>query len=285
MVELRTWLEGVPPNVLHKDPHLSFWWAWALGRSGRWAEGNVALRAAEESWTLESDRQGYGLIMFWHSTRAMHARDGNLALEYGKRALDALEDQLSPEYLMQLIVMGIAHLSNGHPARAEELYARARMRLDSTGLDWLRSTEKLESAQTLLQQGKLHEAELLGKQAVQDVAVRPTSTWMQGGLAVLGEIYLEWNRIDEAIRCFRQADELAEMTQALAWRSRIRLGRARLAWAQGDAELAHDELDPARAYAVLHQHEQDVRDAKAYQARFWIWSNQIVACATVGRKQ
>src|SRR5215217_4978441 len=47
---LRTWLQGIPPDILATSPKLAFWLAWSHGRTGRWSGGSASLRIAEEAW-------------------------------------------------------------------------------------------------------------------------------------------------------------------------------------------------------------------------------------------
>jgi LuxR family maltose regulon positive regulatory protein len=81
--------------------------------------------------------------------------------------------------------------------------------------------------------------------------------------------------LDDAEQSFRQADTLAEMAQALFWRSRICIGLARIAWVRGEVEDALDEIERGVVSASQLGTRQMVRDVRAWQARFWLRSHQL----------
>ena len=86
---------------------------------------------------------------------------------------------------------------------------------------------------------------------------------------------MEWGLLDDARRALNRADERAEATQTLTWRSRIRVALARVMWAQGEREAALDEIERAIGFANQLGTLQLVRDASAQQARFWLSSNRL----------
>jgi LuxR family transcriptional regulator, maltose regulon positive regulatory protein len=90
----------------------------------------------------------------------------------------------------------------------------------------------------------------------------------------LGDVYVEWNLLDDAERTLQRADALSVQTKTPTWRGWICLGLARIAWARGDAELAFDELDRAVDFAGQIGWQKVVRDAHALQARFWLAAGQ-----------
>ena len=99
----------------------------------------------------------------------------------------------------------------------------------------------------------------------------------------LGCIFLEWGLLDDARRALERADQESEMMQTLHWRSQIRVALARVAWAQGEREVALDEIEQAVALANQSNTLQLVRDACAQQARLWLKSNRP-ALATLGQE-
>jgi LuxR family maltose regulon positive regulatory protein len=65
------------------------------------------------------------------------------------------------------------------------------------------------------------------------------------------------------------------MTQALNWRTRIRVGLARIAWARGLVEEAFDEIERASGFAIQFGVHQELRNVRAQQARFWLAAHQV----------
>ena len=110
---------------------------------------------------------------------------------------------------------------------------------------------------------------------IRPTGAEPIEIWAQTALYELGCIYLEWGLLDDARRALNRADERAEATQTLTWRSRIRVALARVMWAQGEREAALDEIERAIGFANQLGTLQLVRDAGAQQARFWLSSNRL----------
>jgi LuxR family transcriptional regulator, maltose regulon positive regulatory protein len=271
---LRTWLQGVPPHVLATSPLLAFWLAWSHGRTGRWSEGSEILRIAEEVWTIRGDRLGEGLVLLWHAARHLWGWNNRHAIDYAQRSLDALPADRPIERILAMMTQGIAHLHHGESSAAGAVFSDVRTLIDTSGRSWLRPFEMTYSATVLMQHGRLPEAAMLCRQVIQSAGDVPREIWHQAAQYHLGCIYLEWGHLDEARRALDRGDEQAEMMQTLHWRSQIRVALARVAWAQGEREVALDEIEQAVALANQSNTLQLVRDACAHQARLWLKSNR-----------
>ena len=272
---LRYWLQGIPPHVIATSPHLAFWLAWAQGRTGRWAQASAALRSAEEMWAANGDRTGEGLVLLWHAARCLWDLNNRRAVDYAQRALDNLPADRPTERILALMIQGVGYFHRGDPITAEATFAEVRTLIDTSGRAWLRPFEMAHSAAVLMQQGRLLEASMLCRQVVRPTGAEPIEIWAQTAQYQLGCIYLEWGLLDDARRALNRADELAEATQTLTWRSRIRVALARVMWAQGEREEAFDEIERAIGFANHLGTLQLVRDASAQQARFWLSSNRL----------
>ena len=272
---LRSWLQGVPTQVLATSPRLAFYLAWALGRTGRWSGGTAALRIAEEAWIASGDRAGQGLVLLWHAARSLWDLNSRRAIEYAQRALEYLPSDRPTERVLALMTQGIGLLHHGEPVSAEAVFSDVRTLVDTSGRAWLRPFEMTHSAAVLIQQGRLLEASMLSRQVIRLVGDQPMEIWSQTALYQLGCIHLEWGLLDDARRALDRADHQAEMMQNLTWRSRIRIALARVSWAQGEKEAAFDEIEQAVGFANQLGTLQLVRDASAMQARFWLASNRL----------
>jgi LuxR family maltose regulon positive regulatory protein len=272
---LRSWLQGVPLHVLAASPRLAFWFAWAQGRTGRWAGGSASLRIAEEAWTASGDRLGEGLILLWHAARCIYEMNNQRAIDYAQRALDSLPADRPAERILAMMAKGIGLLHHGEPVPAETQLADVRTLIDTSGRSGLRPFEMTYSAGVLVQQGRLLEASMLCRQAARTTSNQSIQIWHQAALLNLGCIYLEWSLLDDAQRALERADQAAEATQALNWRAQIRMVMARVAWAQGRREEALDEMERAIDFANQLGTLQIVRNASAQQARFWLKSNRL----------
>jgi LuxR family transcriptional regulator, maltose regulon positive regulatory protein len=271
---LRTWLQGIPPDILATSPKLAFWLAWSHGRTGRWSGGSASLRIAEEAWIASGDRLGEGLVLLWHACRSLWDLNSRRAIDYAQRSLDALPADRPIERILALMTLGIAQLHHGEPDAGQTIFSDVRTLIDTSGSAWLRPFEMTYSAAVLMQHGRLLEASMLCRQVIRAAGDQPQQIWSQTAQYQLGCIYLEWGLLDDARRALERADQEAEMTQALQWRSRIRVALARVAWARGEREEALDEIERAVAFANQLGTLQLVRDACAQQARFWLKSNR-----------
>jgi LuxR family maltose regulon positive regulatory protein len=275
IVTLRSWLEGLPPDVLERSPKLSFWLAWALGRTGRWSEGIRYLRVSEEAWLTTNDRHGKGLLLLWHACRSVFDYDYRKAIDYAKRALDLLPHDQPAERVLAWMGIGVAELDHGKPFQADEAFAEVRKIVDAQNLTFLRPFEMAFSTAVLAQQGKLKESSILARQVIRAGSETAIEFWMQMTLLQLATIHIEWGQQDDALRYLRRADDLAEMTRALQMRPSIRIELAKIAWARGDIEEALEEVEQATHFAGELGTLLVTRRVRAEQAKFWIRSQQL----------
>jgi LuxR family maltose regulon positive regulatory protein len=272
---LRAQLEAVPLEVLERSPQLAFWLAWALGRSGRWPEAIRPLRIAESAWTEADDRPGRGALSVLYATRSLHERDNGSAIDHANRALDLLSGDRTTERTMALMSLAVAHLNKGQPVKAGEALVDVRSALESTGRTWLLPFAMTCSASVLALLGELRVSADQCRQVIHAAGDTPAQVWVQPALRQLGEIYLEWGHLDHARQYCERADDLAERAEAAHWRARIWIGLARVAWAQGKSEEALAGIERAVDLANRSNCEQDVRNARAWQAKFWLGSRQL----------
>jgi LuxR family transcriptional regulator, maltose regulon positive regulatory protein len=274
IMTLRTWLQGIPPDILASSPRLAFWLAWSHGRTGRWSGGSAALRIAEEAWTATGDRLGEGLVLLWHAGRFLWERNNRPAIDYAQRSFDSLPADRPFERILASMTKGIAHLNHGEPDVAQAVFSDVRTLIDTSSRSWLRPFEMTYSATVLMQHGRLLEASMLYRQVIRAAGDQPKEIWSQAAQYHLGCIYLEWGLLDDARRALERADQEAAMMQTLHWRSQIRVALARVAWARGEREVALDEIEQAVALANQSNTLQLVRDACAQQAHLWLKSNR-----------
>ncbi|HEU4762807.1 MAG TPA: hypothetical protein VFS74_10850, partial [Gemmatimonadales bacterium] len=272
---LRTRLEGLPNEVFARSPRLAFWLAWAHGRSGDWQQGAPLLEIAESAWRNTDDSVGAGLTELWSAARAIYDFDSATAIELAERALVALPREQATARVMAMMTQGMGRLFSGEPVLAMEAFADVRRTVDSSGQTWLRPFEMTYSAMAAAQQGELAVAAGMSVAAVREMGDSPVEIWAQPALRQIGDVLLEWGRLEEAQRSYARAIKLAERSRALHWRSRIRIGLARAAWARGDVKEAFAEVDQAMEAAERAGNVQDARVAQAWQARFWLESDQI----------
>jgi LuxR family maltose regulon positive regulatory protein len=270
---LRTWLQGVPPEALERSPRLAYWLAYALTRTGYFQQAVQPLRIAEQAWA-GSGRTDIAALRILQAFRANVAQDSNRALEYAQQALDLLSEDQPNELALAYLTQGVVYFSHGETVNAERALASARVKADVGRRGWIQLAEMGTSAGVLVQQGKLLEATVLLRRLIK-LADEQHSIPYQHALYRLGNIYTEWDMLDEAERLLRHADVLAEQTRTMIWRSAICIELARVAWVWGEFEAAIDEIERAIDYANQIGWLSEVRYSRAQQARFWLASNQV----------
>jgi len=229
-------------------------------------------RFAEEGWATDGDRAGRGALLLWE---ACFASDNQTAIADSEAALALLPEDRPAERIFALSIQAIAYLRRGEPAHAALAFAHQRALAATSGLAWFELHAMAHSAGGLIQRGQLREAAELCRRVAEAAGPRPVEIWVQAALYRLGVIHYEWGRLDDAAENLRRADELAELTGAIQWRERICVGLARLAWARGEHGDALGHLDRALGFAIRIGSYQPPRDVRAWQARFWLASNDL----------
>ena len=273
---LRGRLEGLPEEIFLRSPRLAFWLAWALGRSGYWQEGASLLEAAQSTWSKAGCPSEKGLIELWHACRATYAFENDAALDMAERSLEHLPEEQATARVMALMIRGMGRLYGGEPVPAVNAFADVRRTIDGSGQTWFRSFEMTYSAMASAQQGNLATAAGLSVAALKEMGDSPVEIWAQPALRQLGDIFLEWGRLEDARHSYMKALRLAERSGTLHWQSRIRFGLARTLWALGEQEAAFTELDRAIDTADVLGVDQDTLNARAWRARFWLKSGQLL---------
>jgi LuxR family maltose regulon positive regulatory protein len=267
------WLQGLPREILEQSPRLAFWLAFALGRVGRFPQSEMPLRIVERAWLEDGDSVDFASLRILQAFRSLavdmaHARDG------AHQALAHLTDDNPDEQAMALLIVGLSHLYEGNCVEAQQAFARARVKVDAGRREWVQFAEMGGSAGVLMQQGKLREAAVLFRRILK-LAEGKFVLPSQQAYCRLGDIYLEWNMLEEAERTLIIGEQSCEETRAFIWRSEICLGLAMAAWARGEFELAFDEVERAIDYGNQAGLFIKVRYARAYQARFWLATGQL----------
>jgi LuxR family transcriptional regulator, maltose regulon positive regulatory protein len=267
------WLQGVPREILEQSPRLAFWLAYAQSRAGRFPQAELPLRIVEHAWTETGDPVDFASLRILQALRSL-ALDIPLARVQSQQALAYLTDAHPDEQAMAYVALGLAYSFEGYCAEAQQAFARCRVKADAGRREWVQFAEIGGSAYVLIVQGKLREAAVLYRRILKLADGRFVFPGQQA-YCRLGEIYLEWNMVEDAERALILGQQSCEETRAVLWRPDICLGLARVAWARGELELAFDEVERAIDYGNQAGLFLKVRFARAHQARFWLATGQF----------
>jgi LuxR family maltose regulon positive regulatory protein len=261
LASLCTLLQDVPAEALERSPSLAFRFAWALIRSGQFQQAEQPLRIVERAWTTAGDRNDLASLLILQAYRSMYD-SASRVIDLSGQALELLSDDRPLDQGTAMALLGWAHVYAGDASAAERAFAGARAKANLAQNSIIHLSELAGSASILVQRGKLREAIAMFRSAIK-FDERYAST-------LLSYVYIERNQLDEAERHLQVAAATPARTRPMILQSRIWLGLAQLAWARGDVETAHDDIEWAIDYAQQLGSTRFVRHTRAQQARFWL---------------
>jgi LuxR family maltose regulon positive regulatory protein len=267
------WLQGLPNEILERSPRLAFWLAYALTRLGRFDQAVQPLRIVEQGWEGDADPIDFASLRILQSFRSL-ADDLPRSSDFARDALALLPDDRPDDQAMAYLMLALSHMVRGECAEAEQAFANVRVKADIGHRIWIEFVEMAGSGGVLIQQGKLPQAAILFRRVLK-LADEQYAIPSQQAMCRLGEIYLEWNDLDEAERLFLRTDAICEQTRSILWRSEVCLGLAKVAWARSEFETAFDEVERALDFGNQAGLLIQVRYARAHQARFWLTAGQL----------
>ncbi|MCB0013120.1 MAG: AAA family ATPase [Anaerolineales bacterium] len=241
---LRHWLEMLPEEVRQARPGLRLFFVWALIRTRELAKAKSELQAVSES--LENELQ-WGEWLALRARLAVLTGDTEVNIRYSQKALARLpadQHMLRSEVAINL---GLSHLQQADLAAAEQAFAEAaRHRAHDPGL-WAVLFATFYWGETLERQARPQDAFPIYEQGLNSaremLAGRPMSPAVGFMHVGLGNLLLEWNRLDEAEVQLRQALRWAERSGDHKMLYYSREGLARLLAAAGDWPAALNQVE------------------------------------------
>lgn len=286
--DLLVWLLSFPTTVLHADANLSSLTAYTLIRLGRGTEAEPLLAAAEQQWRAAGNAYGLALIgvvrgalaRFRDDDAALitHAVDA-IAHATGEAALDA-EGRLATLTPRLIRLEGTwlgsvgqqlsyAHLTmglrlQGRLAEAAGLYDQIEGAFNADGQALTDTYYAPEAANIYLAQGLLLQVESTCSAFLQHDGL---ASERMLGMALLGEVLREWNRLPAGEQVVREALALAARFEAPVFLPLLYNTLARIRWSSGDDEAALASLDAADEAAAALGNIRRAREATALRVR------------------
>jgi LuxR family maltose regulon positive regulatory protein len=255
----------LPPAYLEQTPWTNLAFARALLLRGRIAQVAPLLQQAEAA-APASDQALRGEIEAFRAALAGVSGRAAAALEHARRALAMLPaDNVAAQTLAQFALAG-ALRESGDASAAAGAYNQVIALSRAARLPLLEMLARAHLGFLHLLRGQLRQGAEIARPAVAGDALYPAAAPVY---AALGEIYLEWNRLDEAEKLIDKALALAQESGHNATAARCHLVRCRLLMAQGDAdahraveeaEVHFEQGAPAWLWPLLHNQ----------QARYWL---------------
>lgn len=198
------WMQSLPDEVIQADPALCLDYTWALALNGQPDEADIFLQLAEKAFQENPAQYGAVLSAKIHLARIRHDLPQTITLSQQAYSLIQPTDY-KPRGALSLN-LGIAHWQNGQIADAEAALTAAQ---ESAKLGQNHYIELLAIGfygMAQAAQGHLHQAASLLEAALTQGDELPASAMPH---MVLGAVYYEWNRLEEARSHVQSAIDLA----------------------------------------------------------------------------
>ncbi len=293
---LRTWVEGLPDDVVRRRPVLSVCFAGALLASGELAsvegrlddaerqvmsltgiEAGSSTHAAELAFVDQGElRRVPGQIEMYRTALAQARGDVWATVEHAQRVLAiATED----DYVARAGAagfLGIVSWTEGDLQAAQQAWSECVSGLRRAGhiADALGATIAL--GDICVAQGRLRDALSTYQESLELVPeqsrslVRGTADMHVG----MSELFLERFDLEAANQHLQKAQDLGEYAGMPQFPYRWRVATARVRAAEGDPEGALELIDEAERFYVS-DFFPDVRPVAAMRARLWIANSQL----------
>jgi LuxR family maltose regulon positive regulatory protein len=282
LVTLLSWLDILPQALAHSRPRFALLQAWAMVLTGQLQAVETHLQEAELEFNAGPQLEQadiFGETTTLRAAVAYFQRDMETAIELYRRALR----HTPPDNLfLRGIVMqclGAAHSWLGNVVEATRAFTEASVISQSTGNLQVALIALWNLAQLQVEQGYLHQADKIYREALQLVDRQPAPQQTQllphtGRIYIgLAEVMVEWDRLNEAEEQANKGLVLAEEGHESGTLSGGYLILARIKQAQGDLSAAAEYVQTAQHYANRYTGPRYLA-AQCATYRAWLWLRQ-----------
>ncbi len=247
VMTLLGWFRALPDEAVCARPGLCLTYSWVLILTGQLDTAESYLAHVEP--TALSDAALLGGIVAAQAYIARTRGDHRRTIELSQQALKLLpQDDLSARSVVALN-LGLAHWHHGHLAEAQEALEQASHVALQCGNHHVRLMALGLLGPIQAAQGKLHQAAVLCRQAIQLGKQSPAIALTHVEFSAL--LYV-WNDLEAVADHLRQAIELSQRSGNLELQTGGYRMLARLKQAQGDASGALVSLQEAHLLARSH---------------------------------
>jgi LuxR family maltose regulon positive regulatory protein len=280
---LLKWLNLLPPALVETRPALGLLYAWALIATRQSGQAQVYLKRVEatlsqrealkNSPTLPDKKALKAELLTLQTILARMGGNMPLSLSLAEKALQ----ELAPD---NLILRSTLFLNQGHAYRLEGQVVEASQAFAQA----VESARQVQNSyvmllalnlQTLMElmAGQLYSAFKLTQQVLGRVeqAHLPALPLLANTHNYLGEIYYQWNQLEQATEEFNQSLKLAQSNQSLWQQLRAYQNLMKVALAQGQLELAEQIVVQA---TKLAETEEKALPTQLENALLGLWLRQ-----------
>jgi len=276
---LLSWVNALPENLVRARPRLGVYQALALVMGGQPLD--LARSRLQDVVAADSDGSVAGEVIAFRALLAAYRGKRERSAELSEQALELLPEESLFFRSFVAGFLGLAYLYSGDVEPATRAFQEAVRISGKTGNVVISVLARCHLAELAMLQGRIHEAEVLYRQAL-DTAVGDRGQLQPiAGVALIGLGRMEVERYDleAAERYLTEGIELADRWGEAGTISGY-TGLARVRQAQGDEqgalEAVHTALQMAERFDAM---EVDDIGAALCRARLWIAQGNIGAAA------
>jgi LuxR family transcriptional regulator, maltose regulon positive regulatory protein len=237
MTAVQNWSTWIAEEYTRQRPMLCVCFALAFLVSDKVGLTERYLSLVHHSYAAP-DLHGY--VMAAHSMLAYYKGDYELAIQYARQAVEGLPSEQTHMKGLLAFSSGRAYEMIGDDEAAFQSFRETRQISHTFGnrTAELSALKKLGDLQ--MRRGRLHQAAAMYSQALQLGSIRDNHLLPIAAptVSAMGQLYYEWDRLEEAEHCLLQGVELSrKLENPFALLSNLQ-NLARIHWIRGDREGA-----------------------------------------------
>ncbi|MBA2286329.1 MAG: hypothetical protein H0W02_12675 [Ktedonobacteraceae bacterium] len=235
---LQEWLDSIPPEIVRSHPALSFAQACIWITNGSLTMVETCLHDAETALDPEREEETalQSKILALHAFVALRQGNAALALSQSLQTLACLPPQEELWRSMTEQLLATAHFMLGNVKEADETWRRLLSESRATRKPHVTLPALRSLAQVQMIQGHLHQAAATCQEAL-SLVPQDQLLYLQGYGYIhiwLGNMYYEWNDLDNAKKHLREALTSGQHTRNMEMLVPGSLGLLRIAYIQQD---------------------------------------------------
>jgi len=288
LTTLQNWLHKLPKKLIESHPRLCLSQAWAYFVSGHLNAIPPLLQLVEArlSQPTKSPSPGsaagsdeiLGQVLAIRAFLARGEGDIPVTIKLSREGFERLPKSEAVARCTIALNLGYSYFLNGEMKAADHYLKQAGIIAKKIGNPYVALTAIYSQADILRKQGKLWEAIKVYQKASQlgiewgEGYPLPATGYAYVGL---GQIFYEWNDLEETNRYVTRGIELGEDSRDLAITFRGNITLARLKQASGETQAALNILDHAEE--IARQSIRILEDSQEWRVdlwRVWFWLKQ-----------
>jgi LuxR family transcriptional regulator, maltose regulon positive regulatory protein len=296
VMTLLGWLEALPETAKRRRPRLLLEHATALMVVGRLNDVEPLLREAEHTAGGDSREDSVehpvgtedahrryllGYVAAIRAWRTVRLGDPQGAIELARQALALLPEQDTRSRSIGAFSLAGAYQDAGDLAAASAVFAEIGERGLAAGHDYMALGAMAHQAELQMARGRLREAEVILRRALQLAAERGgASVHATGEVHIaMGQLSYEWNDLDSAAHQLKEGVKLARRINRFDILVDGYIALSRVQRSRGDVESALQAAREAERLAHRSGVGEEIVKAAVWKARLHLTLDDLAAAA------